>query len=390
MSDIISRKAQVIVKKYLKIFPAVVILGSRQCGKSTLIRSMSAEMSGFLYLDLERQSDRARLTDAELFFKYNAERTICVDEVQTMPEIFTVLRSVIDDDRRCGRFVLLGSASRELIQRSSDSLAGRIGLIDLTPFLLNEVENEEGYSLFRYWYRGGYPDSYLAVDDESSAIWRENYIRTYMERDIPQLGFGIAAPRMMRLLMMLAHEHGAILNQAKLASAMDMSAPTIRHYIDILEQTYVVRVLQPYQRNMKKRLVKTPKVYLRDSGILHQLLGLSDYNALLGHTVIGASWEGMVIENVAAVSKGARLSFYRSATGSEEMDLVLEFPDKLIAIECKSSTAPSVTAGFWKSIDTLQPDKTFVVAPVDEGYFIREDVKVVNLSDMTSIMSNLN
>ena len=382
MNNIILRKAQSVVQKYLKIFPAVVILGSRQCGKSTLIRSISNGMNDFLYLDLERQSDRARLADAELFFKYNATKTICMDEVQTMPEIFTVLRSVIDDDRRSGRFVLLGSASRELIQRSSDSLAGRIGLIDLTPFLINEVEDTKDFSLFNYWFRGGYPDSYLAADDESSSIWRENYIRTYMERDIPQLGFGIAAPRMMRLLTMLAHEHGAILNQAKLASAMDMTAPTIRHYIDILEQTYVVRVLQPFQRNMRKRLTKTPKVYLRDCGILHYLLGLADYNALLGHSVIGASWEGLVIENVAAVAHGARLSFYRSATGSEEMDLVLEFADRLIAIECKSSTAPSVTPGFWKAVDTLRPSLTYIVAPVDQGYNLRDDVRVENLSEL--------
>ncbi len=386
MNSIIPRIDKKKVLKLLKIFPAVTILGSRQCGKSTLIRSMSNEIPDFLYLDLENRSDRAKLQEPELFFEYNSSKTICIDEIQTMPELFTILRSVIDNDRKPGRFILLGSASREIIQRSSDSLAGRVGLIELTPFTNCEVETAKDYSLFRYWFRGGYPDSYLAADDESSAIWRENYIRTYTERDIPQLGFNIASPRMMRLLILMAHEHGAILNLAKLASAMDMSAPTIRSYIDILEQTYVARILPPFHKNLKKRLVKTPKIYLRDSGILHQLLGLKDYNALLSHTVIGESWEGMVIENVCTLAKNAHCSFYRSATGSEEMDLVLEYPDKTVAVECKSSSAPKVTEGFWKAMATINATEAYIVAPVTEGYKIRDNVSVVNLSEICNIL----
>lgn len=386
MSSIIPRTDKSKVLKLLKIFPAVTILGSRQCGKSTLIRSMSDEIPGFLYLDLENRSDRAKLHEPELFFEYNSSKTICIDEIQTMPELFNVLRSVIDNDRRPGRFILLGSASREIIQRSSDSLAGRVGLVELTPFTNLEVETIADYSLFRYWFRGGYPDSYLAVDDESSALWRENYIRTYMERDIPQLGFNITSPRMMRLLMLMAHDHGAILNLAKLASAMDMTAPTIRSYIDILEQTYIARILPPFYKNLKKRLVKTPKIYLRDSGILHQLLGLKDYNALLSHTVIGQSWEGMVIENVCAVARQAHCSFYRSSTGSEEMDLVLEYPDRTLAIECKSSSAPKVTEGFWKAMATIEPTEAYIVAPVAEGYRIRDNVSVVNLSEIITLL----
>lgn len=386
MNSIIPRTDKRKVLKLLKIFPAVTILGSRQCGKSTLIRSMSDEIPGFLYLDLENRSDRAKLHEPELFFEYNSSKTICIDEIQTMPELFTILRSVIDNDRRPGRFILLGSASREIIQRSSDSLAGRVGLVELTPFTNLEVETIADYSLFRYWFRGGYPDSYLAVDDESSALWRENYIRTYMERDIPQLGFNIASPRMMRLLMLMAHDHGAILNLAKLASAMDMTAPTIKSYIDILEQTYIARILPPFHKNLKKRLVKTPKIYLRDSGILHQLLGLKDYNALLSHTVIGQSWEGMVIENVCAVARQAHCSFYRSATGSEEMDLVLEYPDRTLAIECKSSSAPKVTEGFWKAMATIEATEAYIVAPVAEGYRIRDNVSVVNLSEIITLL----
>ena len=260
MSYLINRKMEGKLREYLQIFPAVAILGSRQCGKSTMIKMFAEKQGHLLYVDLQHRADRQKLDNPSLFFRYNEDATVCLDEVQLLPELFSDLRVEIDRVRRPGRFVLLGSASRELLQRTSESLAGRIGLIDLTPFLISEVVDQEEYSIFKYWFRGGYPDSFLAVSDEASAIWRENFIRTYLERDIPQLGFHIAAPMMMRLLSMLAYEHGGTLNLAKLASAMGLSAPTIRHYIDIMEQTYIVRRLQPYFSNMEKRLVKTPRV----------------------------------------------------------------------------------------------------------------------------------
>ena len=334
----------------------------------------------FLYIDLQNRADRQKLEDASLFFSHNESSTICLDEVQLIPEIFSDLRIEIDRLRRPGRFVLLGSASRDLIQHTSESLAGRIGLLDLTPFLISEINELPHYDLIQYWHRGGYPDSYLALSDEESSLWRENFIRTYLERDIPQLGFNIAAPKMMRLLSMLAYEHGGIVNLAKFASAMNLSAPTIRHYIDIMEQTYIVRTLQPYFKNIKKRLVKTPRLYLRDSGLLHQVLNIPNFNALMSHPVFGHSWEGLVIENVCSSVRNASFSFFRSSDGKEEMDLLVEFPDRLIAIECKASTAPQLTEGFWKAIEELTPQHTYVVTPSDENYLLRENVEVIGLA----------
>lgn len=378
----VARNASSEIIKLLTFFPAVVILGSRQCGKSTLVKMLQNQFSNYLYIDLQDRRDRMKLTNPILFFQNNENRTVCLDEIQLMPDLFEYLRSEIDRNRHPGRFILLGSASRDLLQHTTESLAGRIGLIDLSPFTISELSRNKDFTLNRYWFRGGYPESYLAPNDEFSSLWRENYIRTYLERDIPQLGFSIAAPQMMRMLTMLAHEHGGILNCAKLASAMDLSAPTIRHYIDILEQTYLVRTLPPYFTNTKKRLVKSPRLYLRDSGLLHQILGLRDMNDLLGHPILGLSWEGMVIENVCTSAKRAKSSFYRSANGSEEMDLVLEYPDRLIAIECKSSTEPQPTAGFWKAVESLRPARTYIVAPIEDSYPLTENVEVTSLDNL--------
>lgn len=384
--EYISRNIESFVRENLSIFPAVAILGSRQCGKSTLVKMMQKE--DMLYLDLQNRDDLAKLSEPTLFFQYNADKTICLDEVQLTPDIFAILRSEIDRERRPGRFILLGSASRELVQRTSESLAGRIGLVSLTPFLISEVKSAKGFSLENYWFRGGYPDSYDAINDKASCLWRENFIRTYLERDIPQLGFQIATPQLFRLLMMTAHEQGQLLNSSKLASSMGLSPTTIRHYLDIMEQTYIIRSLPPYFKNTKKRLVKSPKIYIRDSGLLHQILQIKSFNDLLGHPIIGNSWEGMVVENICTIARTAHCFFYRSATG-EEMDLVLQYANKLIAIECKSSTAPSVTEGFWKSIEFLEPSHTYVVAPVESAYPIAENVDVCNLNELMDVIIDI-
>ena len=386
--EYIARQIEQYIEENLSIFPAVVVLGSRQCGKSTLIKKMAERKGNMLYLDLQNRNDLAKLNEPTLFFRNNEDKTICLDEVQLSPDIFSVLRSEIDVHRVPGRFILLGSASRNLIQKTSESLAGRIGLIDLTPFIVSELDKKPNYSYTKYWFRGGYPDSYDAESDNASSLWRENFIRTYIERDIPQLGFQIAAPQLMRLLTMTAHEQGQLLNASKFASSMDLSAPTIRHYFDIMEQTYIIRTLQPYYHNTKKRLVKSPKIYIRDSGLLHQILMIRSFNDLLSNPVMGYSWEGMVIENICTVARHAQCSFYRSATG-DEMDLVLQYPDRLIAIECKASTAPSVTEGFWKSIEFLNPTHTYVVAPVDFAYPLAENVDVCNLSEIMKFVSDI-
>lgn len=384
MNTLIQRDCEKTVEKYLFIFPAVVLLGSRQCGKSTLMKMFLENHPNLLYIDLQNRSDLNKLQDPVIFFQANANRIICLDEIQLVPELFDYLRSEIDRERRPGRFVLLGSASANLIQRTSETLAGRVGMIDMTPFTISEIDKQDSYSLPNYWFRGGYPDAYRAIDDESCCIWRENFIRTYLERDIPQLGFSIASPKMMRLLTLLAHSHGELLNASNLANIMDVSAPTIRHYIDIMESTYIVRTLPPYFTNIRKRLTKTPRLYIRDSGLLHQILGIFDYNSLLGHPILGHSWEGLVLENICAIAHNAQISFYRTATGSEEMDIVIQYPNKTIAVECKASTNPQLTNGFWKAIDTIHPDETYIVCPIRDSYPLRDHISVIGLEELVT------
>jgi len=388
MNNLIDRKAISLLKKYMKIFPAVAVLGSRQCGKSTMVKMMGNELNNILYVDLQNKKDLAMLTDPTLFFEHNEDKIVCLDEVQLLPELFSYLRSEIDRKRTPGRFVLLGSASRELLQHTSETLAGRVGMIDLTPFLISEVSNTDAFSLSNFWFRGGYPDSFLAISDEASCIWRENFIRTYIERDIPQLGFMIAAPKMQRMLAMLAHEHGCILNAAKFASAMDLSATTIRHYIDITEQTYIVRTLQPFFKNTKKRLVKTPRIYLRDVGLLHQILQINNYNELLANPIFGLSWEGLVVENVCASVRNAKFSFYRSSDGTEEFDLLIEFPDEIIAVECKASTSPQPTSSLWNAKKSIEPSCVYIVCPLETQYAIADNVEVVGLNTLLNILSS--
>lgn len=381
----IQRVIEVEIQKYLQIFPVVAILGPRQCGKSTIVKQLFSEKSNGVYLDLQNQEDLNKLVDPRLFFRTNSEKVVCLDEVQLIPELFGTLRSVVDENRKNGRFILLGSASRDLIQNSAESLAGRIGFLNLTPFLLNEVPT---INLNSFWNRGGYPNSILADTDEFSLIWRENYIKTYVERDIPQLGFDIPALKLRRFLTMCAHNHGQTLNLSKLASSMDLTHPTIRKYIDILEQTFLLRSLPSFELNVKKRLVKSPKIYVRDSGLLHQLLLIKNMDALFGHPIFGASWEGLVIEQILSNVKGEAY-FYRSATG-DEIDLILMVNNKKIAIECKASTAPQLTKGSYRAIAVIQPDFTYIVAPIkSEMYSISENIAVGNIASVLAKLLEL-
>ncbi len=366
------------IRKYQQIFPIIAILGPRQCGKSTLIKQLFSPEKNSIYLDLQNLEDLNKLNDPRLFFNSNAQKIICLDEIQLIPELFSVLRSVVDENRQNGRFILLGSASRELVQQSSESLAGRIGYLSLTPFQINELPTIDQQTC---WNRGGFPDSVLAENDEFSAIWRENFIKTYVERDLPQLGFQIPALQLRRFLIMCAHNQGQILNLSKLGSSMNLTHPTIRKYIDIFEQTFIVRALPPFEINVKKRLVKSPKIYVRDSGLLHQLLGIKNMDALFSHPVFGSSWEGFVIEQIlSAIDVPAY--FYRTVTG-DEMDLVLDIHGKIIAIECKASVAPQVTKGFYKAIEVLKPVKTFIVAPIETTmYALQENIFVGSIKDV--------
>lgn len=336
--------------------------------------------NAYLYLDLQNLDDLNKLREPMLFFQANQDVTICLDEIQLVPELFSVLRSEIDRHRRPGRFILLGSASQDLIQKTSESLAGRVGLIELTPFTIEEVEQNIDFELNKFWLRGGYPDSYLASSEQGSVLWRENFLRTYVERDIPQLGFQIPALQLRRLLTMCAHNQGQLFNSSKLGESLGVTYQTIRRYIDLMEQTFIIRSLPPFEKNIKKRLVKSPKIFVRDSGLLHRLLQVDDFNSLMGNPVFGSSWEGFVIENIISSLRDCKFSFYRSATG-DELDLLIERGSRTIAVECKASSAPQVTKGFWRALETTKPDKTYIVSPVSASYPFKNDVEVCGLSD---------
>ncbi len=384
MHYFIKRKVEDTVCRYLKIFPVVAVLGPRQCGKSTLVKSLVTNWNNSLYLDLQNDPDLSKLDQPIYFFESNANKIICLDEIQLVPKLFSILRSVVDNNRQNGKFILLGSASRDLIQQTSETLAGRIGMVYLSPFTMNELSNLDGFSLNTFWLRGGFPDSYLALNDAFSKIWRDNFVKTFIERDIPQLGFQIPALQLKRLLTMCAHNQGQILNYSKLGESLGLTHPTIKRYIDLLEQTFIVRTLFPYEVNVKKRLVKSPKVFVRDSGILHQLLAIADYNSLLGNPIFGASWEGVVVENVIVNNPDWDYYFYRTATG-DELDLILTKGTQRIAIECKASTAPKLTKGFYRALEVVQPHKTYVIIPTQVLYDIAPNITVCGLDEFLNI-----
>ncbi len=380
----------------LKTFPVVGLVGPRQVGKTSLARQLVADLSqtkdpsdpSAVMLDLERPSDLAKLTEPELFLEPLANRLVVLDEVQLRPDLFPVLRALVDAQRTLGRFLILGSAAPALIQHSSETLAGRIEFLELAPLNLAEVAVKEASPNVAQtlWSRGGFPDSYLARSDAASMRWREAFVRSYLERDIPQLGIRISAATLRRFWLMLAHYHGQLWNASTLAGSLGVSAPSVRHYLDILESTFMVRVLQPYSANLGKRLVKSPKVYLRDSGLLHALLNLPDHDALLGHPVLGASWEGWVIEQILAQAPdGTRPYFYRTASGNE-LDLLLELPGgALCAVEIKHSAAPKVGKGFNEALDALKLDTGFVIAQVDAPYPLSQRAQVLPLSRLADI-----
>ena len=381
MQSYLKRVLTPTITQKLKTVPAVTILGPRQCGKSTLARNIISKTPKALYLDLERPSDLNKLRDPEAFFTINAGKLICLDEIQRTPDLFPVLRSIIDEQKRNGQLIILGSASPDLIKQSSESLAGRIIYLELTPFLLKEISNEKDPTALRkIWLRGGFPRSYLARKDQESFEWRLNFIRTYLERDIPQLGFRIPAKTLERFWKMCAHFHGQLLNNSKIGESLGVSHHSVRSYADLLDQTFMLKVLPPYEINLKKRLIKSPKIYIRDTGLLHALLNIETQNDLLGHPVFGSSWEGLVIENILSVFPDWKAFFYRTAVGSE-IDLILEKGDKRLAVECKASTAPGVSKGFWNALSDLQIREAWIIAPVKESYPIEKRVTVAPLED---------
>ena len=364
------------VLRRLQSVPVVTILGPRQCGKSTLARQILTGFTDALYLDLERPADLRRLSDPEGLFALNEGHLICIDEVQRRPDLFPVIRYWVDQSDRPGQFLILGSASPDLLRQGSETLAGRISFVELTPFLLTEIaqatvgrtEDSQTYRESRSLHvRGGFPRSYLAPDDSVSLQWREDFVLTYLERDLPGLGIQLRTETLRHFWTMLAHACGSTINYSKFAESLGVSHTTVRRYTEILSRTWMIRLLPAYTGNVKKRIVKAPKVYLRDTGILHALLEIGDGIALLGHPVRGGSWEAFVVEQILSSLQPRDASFYRTEKGAE-LDLLFRYRDRLIAVEAKSSTAPEVTRGFWSALETLRPDETWIVAPVDNPY----------------------
>lgn len=379
-----SRLAQQQLADLLDQFPAVVLLGPRQAGKTTLALAEAGRRDGTLYLDLELPSAQRQLDDPEAFLLAHRDRLVILDEVQRLPELFAVLRAVIDIRRRAGeaagQFLLLGSASGVLLQQASESLAGRVARLELTPFLARELlpASAAANELDALWVRGGFPLSFLAADDKASLRWREAFIATYLERDIPALGPRIPAATLRRLWTMLAHGQGGLLNQSQLAGALAVSGQTVARYIDLLVDLMLVRRLPAWHGNVGKRLVRAPKVYVRDSGIVHALLELSGLAALLAHPVAGGSWEGFVIEQLLAAAPAADASFYRTAHGAEA-DLVLGFRHgETWVVEIKRSSAPTVSKGFHLAASDVGATKKLLIAPVFTAYPMRDGIEVMN------------
>ena len=381
------------IEQALKRQAAVAIIGPRQVGKTTLARQVADSHPGALYLDLEAREDREKLVEPVLFLRQYENSLVVLDEIHRVPELFTSLRGIIDQGRRTGhatgRFLILGSASIELLRQSGESLAGRISYIDMGPFFTLELPANEP-TLLQLWLRGGFPGSYLAEDDSTSLRWRTDFIRTYLERDVPQFGPRIPAGVLERLWTMLAHGQGTLLNASRLAAALQISASTAQRYIDLLADLLLVRRLPPFHRNVGKRLVKSPKVYVRDSGLVHALLGIKTYNDLAGHPVAGTSWEGFAIENlIQAAPESTVASFYRTAAGAE-IDLLLEIPGQgLWAIEIKRSLAGRPEKGFYIACKDLKPDRRFVVNAGNGHYPIDAEITAIGLHDIAAMLAAL-
>jgi uncharacterized protein len=371
-----SRRVITQINRALDETPCTILTGPRQIGKTTLARQIAVGRLGSLYLDCERPSDLARLSDPELLLASRQDSLVVLDEVQRAKGLFPVLRSLIDDNRRPGRFLLLGSASPELMGLSAESLAGRARVVEMSGFDLTEIAASAANTA-RLWIRGGFPLSFLASSDTASLNWREDFIRMFLERDLPQLGIGVPAAQLRRFWTMLAHHHGQIWNASQFAQAFGMSSVSMHRYLGILESAGVIRIVNPFAANLKKRLVKSPRTYIRDTGLLHALLGLNAYEDVLGSPIAGASWEGFVVEQIALLApQGASVSFFRTSAGAE-LDLVVEKAGRRFAFEVKLSTAPTVSKGFWIARNDVKPEHTFVVAPVGEAYPLAEGVDVI-------------
>ncbi len=381
-----TRKLFKTLESAVKQFPAVALLGPRQVGKTTLAFELKKHFSDSIYLDLESEQDLAKLNQPELYLKEHTDKLVILDEVHRAPGLFPILRGLIDSQKRAGKktsqYLLLGSASPDLLKQSGESLAGRIAYLELTPLLASEIEPKDMESL---WLRGGFPDSFLADSEEQSVLWRQNFIRTYLERDVPQFAPRISTETLRRFWGMLSNAQGTLINVAQLAGNLGIDQKTAQSYMDLLIDLLMVRKLQPWHNNIGKRLVKSPKVYVRDSGLVHSLLSISNKEALLSHPIIGQSWEAFIIENLTATLPNGAIPYFYKTSGGAEIDLIIAWPNQEIwAIEIKRSLQPKVEKGFHQACIDLEPKKKFVVYAGQERFSLGHDVEAISLLDLSN------
>lgn len=388
----VPRRLEIKVQEALKYNSSVALLGPRQVGKTTIALNIEVNTPS-VYLDLEDRTQLDQISDIITFHQENADKLIILDEVQRLPEIFAPLRSIIDRERRKshhnGLFLFLGSASIELLRQSSESLAGRIAYLELFPIDALEIAGRESEDINTLWLRGGFPQSLLAKSESQSLEWRLDFIKTYLERDIPRLGPRIPAETLGRFWTMLAHNQGSVLNAAHLARNLEVSGTTIANYIDLMVDLLLVRRLRPWTFNISKRLTRSPKIYLRDSGIVHALLNIPTFNNLLGHPVVGGSWEGFVIENIMSVVPSRTQAFYYGTPGGAEIDLLLEFsPTEKWAIEIKRKSSPILSKGFHTACNDVNPQRKFVVYSGNSSFSLGNDILAVSLPDLMQEIIN--
>ncbi len=379
------------IEESLEYFPVVGIIGPRQVGKTTIAKEISKIIKKeTIYIDLENPRDIAKLHDPVLYFEDNIDKCIILDEIQNTPHLFSVLRSMVDLKREPGRFIILGSASPELIRDSAESLSGRIAYIELSPFNLTEVYKPKQKIIDKLWLNGGFPDAFLMNNPKFTEQWHYNYIKTYIERDLPNLGLKIDKNILNKLLQMLSHIHGDIINYNNLSKSLGLSSNTVKKYVTFFESAFIVRLLQPFHTNMKKRIIKSPKIYIRDTGILHYLQNISDKEDLYGNPLIGNSWEGFVIEQIIEILPNKyQVYFYRTQDGSE-CDLVIAKSQKPVAsIEIKYSSAPKLTRGILFAFDDLNSKNNFIVTPDSDDYLLKKNIRVCNIYDfLTKYLPN--
>jgi uncharacterized protein len=361
-------------------FPAVAIVGPRQVGKTTLVKSIEGKIAKkVVYIDLENPRHEIKLTDPVLFFENNEDNCVVLDEIQRRKDLFPILRAMIDQHRMPARFILLGSASPDLIRDSSESLAGRVFYKELTPFHIAEL-NMKGEQENDLLLRGGFPNSLLAKSDKMSGLWRESFIQTYVEKDLPLLGLPISPSESRRLLRMIAHLHGQVINYSMLSKSLGVSSPSVKKYMHFLEHAFLIELLESYSGNSAKRLIKSPKIYIRDSGMVNYLLGITTYNDFLSHPNAGGIWEGYVIQQIKAVLPyNVNMSYYRTGHGAE-LDLVLTLSNqKQIGVEIKLSSSPSLSRGNYEVMNDLQLEQLYVIIPSSDEYLLKENIQVLGL-----------